>query len=180
MARRSFSVTIHRDLPKHEIPKFNRHIWKLEVGGTVAKTLGLSLKDLLAFPRVKLSEDFRCLEGWAVKDVLWEGIPVSAILEVARVRKEARFVLFGAGRYTYEMSLRKALKVTTMLAIRQSGRRLTISRGGPLRLVFEGHDCYESVKWVDRIEVLMKPPEDTARNIALSRIGLLKSKGSNR
>ena len=52
-----------------------------------------------------------------------------------------------------------------------------MSEGGPLRLVFEGHDCYESVKSVDRIVACTDPSEGTAERIAKER--LEKSKGTS-
>ena len=159
-----------KNLPKHKEPKHNDRATKLAVRGAVANRLTLSLNELRSFPTDKLPEDFRCLEGWVVKDVLWEGVPVSSILRIARVRNSAKFLLFGAGKYTYRMGLKSALRKTTMIALKQSGSNLTTSNGGPMRLVFKGHNCYESVKWVDRIEVLTKGLRDTARKIALSRI----------
>ena len=157
-------------MPKHKEPKHNGRASKLAVRGAVVNPLTFSLNELRGYPTAKLSEDFRCLEGWVVKDVLWEGVPVSSILRITGVRNSAKFLLFGAGKYTYRMSLRSALRKTTMIALKKSGNNLAASNGGPMRLVFKGHDCYESVKWVDRIEVLTKGLRDTARKIALSRI----------
>jgi DMSO/TMAO reductase YedYZ molybdopterin-dependent catalytic subunit len=47
---------------------------------------------------------------------------------------------------------------------------LKYEHGAPLRLIFPSQQCYESVKWVDAIEVLEQPTKDTGREIALSRI----------
>jgi len=164
------SRTILWNLPKHEVPTRSHRALKLSILGDVVRPLVLSPNQLRAFPTVKLSEDFRCLEGWVVKDVFWEGVPVSALLRAAGRKRSAKFLLFRAGDYTYTMDLKTALKNTTMLALRQSGKRLTTSRGGPMRLVFKGHDCYESVKWVESIDLLTKRSRSTARKIALSRI----------
>jgi DMSO/TMAO reductase YedYZ molybdopterin-dependent catalytic subunit len=47
---------------------------------------------------------------------------------------------------------------------------LEYEHGAPLRLIFPSQRCYESVRWVNEIEVLEQPTKDTGRDIALSRI----------
>lgn len=169
-SRRSTEIIL-RDLPKHAVSEHEHPYPKLIVRGLVRKRRSISLRKLRSFLMVKLSEDFKCLEGWVAKDVLWEGVPVSYIMQFAGLKRSAKFLLFSSGRYTYALSLEKCSRITTMLALKKSGRWLTISKGGPVRLVFKGHNCYESVKRVYRIDVLEKKPCDTARTIALPRIG---------
>jgi DMSO/TMAO reductase YedYZ molybdopterin-dependent catalytic subunit len=57
-----------------------------------------------------------------------------------------------------------------MLALKKWNKNLEFSEGGPLRLVFEGHDCYESVKSIDRIIVCSNMIEGTAQRIAMERL----------
>lgn len=132
----------------------------------------ISLKDIEKLPKVKLTEDFKCLEGWMVKGVVWEGINVSSILRdwEKKLNHRASFFLFGSGDFTCELSRRKALRKATILATKMHGRKLTPAHGGPLRLVFESHKCYESIKSLDRIVMLEEPVKTTARLIATSRI----------
>ena len=164
------SVRFLKNLPKYPTPKRSHERVKLIVQGDVEQPLKLSLKELRSFPTIKLSEDFRCLEGWTVKDVLWEGIPIPYITQATGAKKSSKFLLFRAGKYTYTMKMKTALENNAILALKQSGKWLTSTHGGPVRLVFNRHDCYEGVKWVDRIELLTKQAEDTAERIALSRI----------
>ncbi len=51
------------------------------------------------------------------------------------------------------------------------GQSLPAAHGAPCRLVVAGKDCYFSVKWLERVEVTSGRPADTAREIALRRIG---------
>ena len=159
-----------KDLPKYPVPKERSSDSKLVVRDEVRTPISIPVERLRSLPTVKLSEDFRCLEGWVVKDVLWEGVSIKSILQIAGLKESAGFILFSSGEYTYAMNLKKAFGITTLLALKQSGRWLTRSRGGPIRLVFEGHNCYESVKRVTRIDVLARQPADTARDMAMSRI----------
>ena len=69
------------------------------------------------------------------------------------------------------MTIQDASKSTTILARKKFGKTLTESfGGGPIRLVFVGEKCYESVKSVDKITVLSEATEGTARKIATSRL----------
>lgn len=158
------------DLPRHSSGPFLRD-QRLAISGEVRDPLALSYNDIWGLPTTRLLEDFRCLEGWVVKDVLWEGVRVSDVLRPGLLRRSARWVLFGSGDYTATLSLETALRSTTVLALKMRGRRLTKDQGGPYRLVFERHECYESVKCVDRIVALSRPIRGTARAIATSRIG---------
>lgn len=158
------------ELPEHKSELSNQKPAALSVSGAVRTPLTISVERLRCLLRVKLSEDFECLEGWVVKGVLWEGIPIKSILQLGGLKKSAKFLLFRSGDYTYGMSLKKALRNNTLLALKKSDRWISRDHGGPIRLVFEGHDCYESVKHVDTIEVLKVRPAYSARQIALSRI----------
>lgn len=130
----------------------------------------LSLNELESFATVKLTDDFKCVEGWVVNGVCWEGIPISSIIGKMKLPPKVRWLLFGSGNFTCQISRSRAMKETTLLATRMNGRKMTPSRGGPLRLVFKGQNCYESIKTVDRILALERPRKTTAKGIAMSRI----------
>lgn len=140
--------------------------------GSKLKPITISMKEIEKLPKVKLTEDFKCLEGWMVKDVLWEGVSLSSILGDCekKLNHPVPFFLIGSGDFTTQLSRQKAFKRTTILATKMRDRKLTPAHGGPLRLVFESHKCYESIKSVDRIMMLEKPVNTTARDIATSRI----------
>lgn len=142
----------------------------LSVTGRVRFPRVFTLEELMRLPKVSLTEDFRCLEGWVVREVLWEGVSVASILRLAGLMKDARWVLFGSGEFTAVVDRETALRNNTILAMRKVGRKLTQAHGGPVRLVFESHQCYESVKSTDRIVALAEYTDGTARAIATSRI----------
>lgn len=143
---------------------------KLLYNNSRHSTVTLSLKELENLPNVKLTDDFKCAEGWVVNGVCWEGIPVSSIIGKMKLPPKVRWLLFGSGNFTCKMSRRRAMKETTLLATRMNGRKMTPAHGGPLRLVFKGQNCYESIKTVDRILALERPQKTTAEGIAMSRI----------
>ncbi len=143
---------------------------KLLCNNSRHNAITLSLNELEDLPTVKLTDDFKCLEGWVVSGVRWEGIPVSGVIGKMTLQPKMRWLLFGAGNFTCLMSRSQTMSETTILATKMNGRKLTPAHGGPLRLVFKGQKCYESIKSVDRIVALEKPQRATAKRIALSRI----------
>jgi DMSO/TMAO reductase YedYZ molybdopterin-dependent catalytic subunit len=143
---------------------------KLVYNNSHRRATTISLKELEGFPTTKLTDDFKCLEGWTVEGVRWEGIAVSNIISKMSLGPKKRWFLFGAENFTCLLSRRRALQKTTLLATKMNGRRLTSAHGGPLRLLFKGRKCYESIKSVDRIIALEEPRKTTAKQIALSRI----------
>jgi len=78
--------------------------------------------------------------------------------------------MFSSGKYSAIMTISKALDQSTILALGVRGIVLDSYHGGPVRLVFHGQKCYDSVKSVDRVRVLMNQVEGTAKKIALSRL----------
>lgn len=157
-------------LPK--LPSNQSGAWQaLKVTGLVQHELSLSARDLARFPSGTTIEDFRCEEGWVVRQQLWEGPSVWSVLERAEIAREARFVTLGAGDFSITLDMQDAVKPETRLALRLNGEPLPEEHGGPCRLIVPGKACYSSVKWVDWIDISSERPGDTAPAIALERIG---------
>ncbi len=146
---------------------------RLCVDGAVDRPLTLTAEDLARLGSGEMVEDFKCEEGWVVPGQAWEGVPVSKIMSAAGPLAEARYVSFSAGGFTAVITLKEAHDATALLALRLNGEPLPTVHGGPCRLVVAGKDCFVSVKWVDHIEVTVEQPVETAREIALRRIGRL-------
>ncbi len=144
---------------------------RLRVDGAVANPLTLTAEDLARLSSGEMVDDFNCEEGWVVPGQAWEGVPVGKLLNAAGPLAEARYVSFSAGRFTTALTLEEAHGATALLALRLNGEPLSPSHGGPCRLVVAGNDCFDSIKWVDHIEITVDQPAETAREIALRRIG---------
>ncbi len=146
---------------------------RLRVDGAVARPLTLTVEDLARLARGQMVEDFPCEEGWVVRAQEWEGVPVRELLRAVGTLAEARYVSFSAEGFSTALTLEEAQALNALLAMRLNGEPLSPGHGGPCRLVVPGKDCFISVKWVDHIEVTAAPPAETAREIALRRIGKL-------
>lgn len=151
-------------------PRFDPEHWRLSVGGLVSRPLSLSYDEILKLPRGCLTADFSCVEGWRVENVEWVGVPVRTVINMAEPTPSARYVLFKAGRFTATLALNDALKDETILAYLHKNQLLTFEHGRPLRLIFPSQECFQSLKWVNGIELTENYVEVTARHIALARL----------
>ncbi|MFQ6027716.1 MAG: molybdopterin-dependent oxidoreductase [Dehalococcoidia bacterium] len=160
---------IRESLPRHSDGSEGAGWTALLVEGQVRQPLSLNREELAGLPRLRLSQDFRCEEGWIVPDLDWEGVPVSALLDQAGPLPEAGYVTFQAGEYRVSLTLAEALAPDVLLALGLNGEPLPLEHGGPCRLVAPDKVCYFSVKWVERITLAAERPQDTGREIAQAR-----------
>jgi DMSO/TMAO reductase YedYZ molybdopterin-dependent catalytic subunit len=159
---------IRASLPGHPVPESAASAGVLRVDGRVTHTLELTLTDLAAMPRRTLVDTFACVEGWAVPDLSWEGVPLEDVLDLAEVEPEARWVRASAGDYGAPLSLEVARE--GLLALNLGGQPLPVAHGGPVRLVVPGQACFTSIKWLDHLECRDEPGPDTARAMAERRL----------
>jgi DMSO/TMAO reductase YedYZ molybdopterin-dependent catalytic subunit len=135
-------------------PIFDRDTYRLVVDGLVRRPLSFAYGQLLRLPSERQTCDFRCIEGWGVDDVPWEGIQLRTLLRMTRPLADARFVTFHCLGETYEesLSLEQAELSHALLAYCMYGHPLPPEHGSPLRLVFPRMLGYKSAKWVTRLE----------------------------
>jgi DMSO/TMAO reductase YedYZ molybdopterin-dependent catalytic subunit len=67
--------------------------YRMEVGGLVAKPATYSLAELRALPSRTQITRHDCVEGWSAIGK-WKGVPLSTILMTARLKPEARYIVF--------------------------------------------------------------------------------------
>ncbi|MDE3110159.1 MAG: molybdopterin-dependent oxidoreductase, partial [Acidobacteriota bacterium] len=158
-----------KKLPVHEFPRpESDRVHSLRVDGLVHSRLELILADLQQLSQHDLVDDFTCLEGWSVPKVQWSGILLKDVLSFAKPLPEARYVQASAGNFSFPLPLERAGQA--LLAIRLDENLLSREHGGPVRLIVPGGDCFTSIKWLDRLELLAEPGPNTAKEIALGRL----------
>lgn len=140
----------------------------LHIRGLVARPRRLTPADLAALPRRQLAERFACEEGWAVDGLVWEGIPVAAIVACCEPLATARYVLVSAGSYRLALALADGERA--LLCDRLNGQALAVEHGAPWRLVLSGGACFTSVKWVSAFEFAAEADAQTAERIARDRL----------
>ncbi|MGH9633303.1 MAG: molybdopterin-dependent oxidoreductase [Candidatus Angelobacter sp.] len=136
------------------------HDFRLRVGGLVENPLELSLADIEKLGQLEHITMHHCIQGWS-GIAKWGGIPMKALIALARPKPEAKIVAFFSfgealygGAYYDTQSMENLLKAECLLASRMNGQPLPAVYGAPLRLRVENQLGYKMVKWIERIEFI--------------------------
>jgi DMSO/TMAO reductase YedYZ molybdopterin-dependent catalytic subunit len=159
-------------------PQLSLETWQLRIEGRVARPYQLSFSDLLELPAKKVEAVLECsgnaANGAAASNGVWEGVPISYLLEPAGIDREAAFLAFegvDTGRlfqdstplpYAQVVPLEKCLDASSLVAFKLNDLYLPRRNGFPARAVFPGWYAMDSVKWVRRIAVLSAGDRQTA------------------
>lgn len=162
-------VTVLDALPVHPGAAPDPAAWRLRVDGLVGEPLDLGIDDLLAMTQQLVVDDFACLEGWTVPGIRWRGVPVADLLDRAGAAPDAAWVQVTADDFSIPLPAGEAR--AALLAVEANDEALPGAHGGPARLVVPGGECFTSIKWTDHIEVCAGPGDNSARRIALDRLG---------
>jgi DMSO/TMAO reductase YedYZ molybdopterin-dependent catalytic subunit len=128
--------------------------WRLVVDGLVAKPASFSLVDLRALPSRTQITHQACEEGWSFI-AEWGGVPLSTVLDLVRVRPEARWVVFYPfDEYWDSIDIVEARHSQTLFAYSMNGGDLTTGHGAPLRLRVPRQLGYKSIKYLSRITLV--------------------------
>jgi DMSO/TMAO reductase YedYZ molybdopterin-dependent catalytic subunit len=138
--------------------------WRLEVNGLVEKPMRLSLAEVRALPAHTQITRHDCVEGWSYIGK-WTGARLGALLDQARPRPKARYVVFfcaapmqqtlnGVVKYYESIDLTEAYHPQTILAYEMNDAPLQIPYGAPLRLRVERQLGYKMAKYLMRIELV--------------------------
>lgn len=144
--------------------------FRLSIGGMVGNSRDLAYGELLALSRISQTSDFHCVEGWSVKDIVWEGFRFAEIVRIARPLPGARYAVFHSlgetssaprGQRHYIECLPVAALVDParecLLALAMNGKPLPHDHGAPLRVIAPPDLGYKSIKYVRRIEFVADP-----------------------
>jgi len=137
------------------VPKVDIEKYRLSVDGLVEKELSFAYEELLKLPQVKLVKSFNCVTQWSIKDVVWEGIPLKVVMELARVKQEADWVMFHSLEgYTAPIPLEDAKADDCIIALKMNEKPLSIEQGFPARPFIPQLYGWKSAKWLNRIEFM--------------------------
>jgi len=178
----SFYVRCH-----FPIPEIAASEWRLKIEGEVEAPFELDYAELLAMEPRTIAATLECagnnrlflepkVKGvqWglgAVGNAEWTGVPLSAILDRARLKSGAiEVILEGtdegevdkaprpSGRISFSRSLPLGKACDdVLLAYEMNGEKLTARHGFPLRAIVPGWFAMASVKWLRRLIVTSKP-----------------------
>ena len=146
-------------------PDYQRHAeagfadWRLALDGLVETPKAWSLADLRALPARSQITRHDCVEGWSAIGK-WTGVPLAVLLDAARLRPEARYLVFHcaddfSGTPYYEsIDLIDGFHPQTILAYGMNDAALPVGHGAPLRLRVERQLGYKHAKFVMRVEAV--------------------------
>ena len=128
--------------------------YRLVVDGLVDSPVSLTYDQVKTYPAVTEVVLLIC-PGFFVDNAAWTGVPVSALLDEARIKSEASSMVFHAsGAYQQTLTREEVQAPGVFLAYAVDGQTLPKEHGYPLRLVVKGKYGSTWVKWVERIEVI--------------------------
>jgi len=172
-------LLIHFDIPYADAP------WRLELAGLFEEPFSIEAGELEALPSKTVRVTMECAGNgrgqlsprypsvpWleeGVSTAEWTGVPLAALLERARLRGEAKEIVFhGADRgldgglehhFARSLALAQAMREEVLVAYAMNGAPLPPQHGAPLRLVVPRWYGMASVKWLRAIEALDRPFE---------------------
>ena len=178
----SFYVRCH-----FPIPEIAAADWRLRIEGEVDAPFELSYDELVVMETQTIAATLECagnnriflepkVKGvqWglgAVGNAWWSGVPLSALLDRAKIKSNAiEVILEGADEGEVDKSPKPAGKISfcrslplskaradVLLAYEMNGEKLSAAHGFPLRAIVPGWYAMASVKWLRRIIVADKP-----------------------
>jgi methionine sulfoxide reductase catalytic subunit len=151
--------------------------WTVAIDGAVEKPLILDIDTVFKIaPLEERVYRHRCVEAWSIV-VPWIGFPLSALVNLARRRSNAKYVAFQSlydskqmplGKYAgiqlpYVEGLRmdEAMHPLAFLAVGLYGDVLPNQNGAPLRLVVPWKYGFKSIKSIVKIQFVEKQPPTT-------------------
>jgi DMSO/TMAO reductase YedYZ molybdopterin-dependent catalytic subunit len=141
---------------------FDPATWRLEARAGAAAHV-VDLAELRRFPRVEMTTELHCIEGWSVP-VNWAGCRMRDVIAHYPGHTPGRFPYVGlqtpdAGYYV-GLDMASALHPQTLLCYEMNGQPLPLVHGGPLRLVTTVKYGIKSIKRIGRITLTDARPAD--------------------
>jgi DMSO/TMAO reductase YedYZ molybdopterin-dependent catalytic subunit len=138
--------------------------YRLRVAGLVENELTFTLDQLRNMPSQNQVTRHDCVEGWSCI-AKWTGTPLGPILDVAKPKATARFVVYhcydtmggglsGPEAYYESSDLVDAYHPQTILAYGLNNETLPVSNGAPVRVRIERALGYKQPKYVHTIELV--------------------------
>ena len=135
------------------IPGFDPKRWDFRVWGEVENEIRLSWDEFQKLDQKLVQADMHCVTTWSKLDQKWEGIPFSKIVELAKPKPSAKFVISHCEHgFTANVPIEATQSDDVLIALRANGAPLTPDHGAPARLVIPQLYAWKSAKWLRGIE----------------------------
>ena len=131
--------------------------WRLQVTGEIENPVDLTYRELINLKQEELVCDVHCVTGWTLLDARWRGVRLQTILDLTKAGKNVGFLVFEApGGYSSSIPIDDARKHNVMLAHTLFDQKLPLAHGAPVRGLVPDRYFYKSVKWVNKLRVVVR------------------------
>lgn len=128
--------------------------WRLRIFGLCDDPYDLGYDELRAMPAIDVFCDMHCVTHWSRLDNTFTGIPTKLLIERAKPKPTARFVMcHSEAGFTVNVPLDEFTQDDCILAWAWDGRDLTPEHGYPLRGLVPRLYLWKSAKWIRGIEL---------------------------
>lgn len=137
---------VHPDIPLQR--------FRLDIDGAVESPVSLGHDEFMALPQEESLCDIHCVTQWSRYDNHWKGVATRTLLDLAKPKPEAKFVIFHAvDGYTTNVRLDQFDQPDCFLVHEWEGKPIDRQHGGPVRVLIPRLYLWKSAKWVSRIEI---------------------------
>ncbi len=147
-----------------QLVETNFAAYRLRITGLVETPKEYTLAELQNMPSRTQITRHDCVEGWSCI-AKWTGVPLSRLLDEAKVKPQAKFVLYhcydqyGGGlsaavNYYTSSDLIDAFHPQTICSYGLNGAALPVANGAPVRVRIERALGYKQPKYVHTIELV--------------------------
>jgi DMSO/TMAO reductase YedYZ molybdopterin-dependent catalytic subunit len=130
-------------------PKLDTAAWTFKIEGLVERPTTWTWDEIHALPASSYSGAIHCVTTWSKFDMVFSGVSVDALLELAGPRPNATHVLADCHTgYTTNLPLEDVTGGKAWVAWEVNGEPLPRQHGGPARLLVPHLYFWKSAKWV--------------------------------
>ncbi len=104
-------------------------------------------------PETEIVEDFHCVTHWSVKDIRWEGVKTSYLLDLVKPKGDYAMAYCIEG-YTTNLPIKYLYEPNSIIAYKMNGEIIPKRHGFPLRLIVPSLYAWKSAKYLYKIEVM--------------------------
>ena len=137
-------------------PKLETASWSFAIEGLVEREVKWTWEEIHALPPSTYSGDIHCVTTWSKFDTVFSGVSVDELLEAARPRADAHFVMARSTTgYTTNLPLEDLTAGKAWVVWDFNGKPLQREHGGPVRLLVPHLYFWKSAKWVRKITLTL-------------------------
>ena len=128
-------------------PRIHEDQWRFTVTAKDGTQRSWTWSEFANLPRERFTVDIHCVTKWSKLDTVWEGVPVSAVLD--GLDADSGFaVVHSYGGYTTNLPLADLGPGKAWVAFAYDDQPLAPEHGGPARLLVPHLYFWKSAKWV--------------------------------